>query len=136
VAESGTGNGLRPPHIDEFGILHVYRTIDFEPSQRELELDKHLEIARTCFARGLPLIISAHSINFHSTLKDFRSPTIAALDQLLTALEQHHPQLLYVQDEDLYEIVTSGAFRSRAVKVPVTVRHQEWDTRWAPQGAV
>lgn len=136
VAESGTGSGLRPPHMDEFGILHVYRTIDFEPSHRELDLDKYLEIARTCFARGLPLIISVHSINFHSTLKDFRSPTIAALDSLLTALEQQHPQLLYVQDEDLYEIVTSGAFRSRAVKVPVTVRRQEWDTRWAPQGAV
>jgi hypothetical protein len=136
VAESGSGSGLRPPHMDQFGILHVYRTIDFEPSQRELEPDKHLEIARTCFARGLPLIISVHSINFHSTLKDFRTPTIAALDKLLTALESKYPELLYVQDEDLYEIVTSGAFRNRTAKVPVTVRRHDWHTRWAARGAV
>ena len=137
VAESGSGSGLHPPHMDQFGILHVYRTIDFEPSHRELELSKHMEIARTCFARGLPLIISVHSINFHSTLKDFRSPTIAALDKLLTALESQYPELLYVQDEDLYEIVTNGAFRGRVAKVPVTVRRQEWNTHWAAaQGAV
>lgn len=136
AAESGTGSGLRPPHMDEFGLLHLYRTIDFEPSQRELDLDKHLEIARICFSRGLPLIISVHSINFHSTLKDFRSHTIAALDRLLAALESRYPELLYVQDEDLYEIVSFGEFRSRAAKVPVTVRREDWNSRLAPQGAV
>lgn len=136
VAESGTGSGLHPPHLDEFGILHLYRTIDFEPSQRDLEMDKYLEIAGTCFARGLPLIISVHSINFHSTLKNFRDATISALDRLLTALETRYPELLYVHDTDLYEIVTAGAFQSQTKKVPVTVRRHEWNSRLAPQGAV
>src|SRR5207302_6504764 len=27
VVENGTGSGLRAPHVDEFGILHLYRTI-------------------------------------------------------------------------------------------------------------
>ncbi len=136
VAESGTGSGLRAPHMDDLGILHLYRTIDFDPSQRELDMDKYLEVARVCFSRGLPLIVSVHSINFHSTLKDFRTPTIAALDQLLQALESQYPELLYVHDEDLYEIVTHGVFRSRTTKIPITVRRQEWSTRLAAQGAV
>lgn len=136
VAESGTGSGLRAPHIDEFGVLHLYRTIDFEPSHRKVEFDKCLEIARRCFWRGIPLVISAHSINFHSTLRDFRSATIAALDTLLTALESQYPDLLYVHDADIYEIVTAGAFRSQSRKVSVDVHRDEWKSRLSPQEAV
>jgi hypothetical protein len=119
VAENGSDNGLRSPHIDEFGVLHLYRSIDFEPSHRELDIEKYLEVAGVGFARGLPVIISVHSINFHSTLKDFRSGSIAGLDKLLTALESRYPELLYVNDEDLYRIVTKGTFHSRAAKVRV-----------------
>src|ERR1700756_3064399 len=61
VAQNGPGNGLQAPHLDEFGLLHVYRSLDFEPCQRELEMDKYLEMTRACFAQGLPLIISVHS---------------------------------------------------------------------------
>ena len=136
VGESGSGSGLHPPHIDQFGMLHIYRSFDFEPSHRELEIEKYLELAAAYFSRGLPVVISVHSINFHSTLKDFRSGSIAALDQLLTALEKKYPELLYVNDEDLYGIVTEGAFHSRTAKVKVTVRRQEWSHRLAPQGTV
>lgn len=124
VAQHGSGSGLRAPYVDEFGLLHVYRNIDFEPALRHLSTEKYLELAAACFARGLPLIISIHSINFHSTLKDFRAGTIAALDQLLSALQAKYPELLYVNDADLYEIVTAGAFHSRSGKIPVTVRRQ------------
>ena len=122
VAQNGTGDGLRSPHLDDFGILHIYRSIDFEPSQRDVEIDKYLEIAKLCFSKGFPFVISAHSINFHSTLKDFRSPTIAALDELLTALERNFPELLYVNDEEVHEIVTTGSLRKRAGRPPVTAK--------------
>lgn len=135
VAENGTGSGLHPPHIDEFGILHLYRTIDFEPSQRELELEKYLEIASACFSRGLPVIISIHSINFHSTLKDFRSVSIGALDRLLAALETRHPELLYVNDHDLYEIVTEGTYSSDAQPIRVEVIGREAKKAFAALGA-
>jgi hypothetical protein len=121
VAENGSDSGLRAPHIDEFGVLHLYRSIDFEPSRRELEIEKYLEVAESGFSRGLPVIISVHSINFHSVLKDFRSGSIAGLDRLLTALESRYPELLYVNDEDIYGMVTEGAFRSGAAKVKVRV---------------
>jgi hypothetical protein len=136
VAQNGTGSGLNAPYIDATGILHLHRTIDLEPSQRELEVDKYLQIAGNCFARGLPVIISTHAINFHSTLKDFRTTTLAALDSLLTALETKYPELLYVHDQDLYAIVTEGAFRSRDERVAVSAKRQEWKARIAHQGAL
>jgi hypothetical protein len=136
IAENGSGNGLRAPHVDEFGVLHLYRTIDFEPSHQELDIEKYLQIAGSCFARGLPVIISVHSINFHSSLKDFRTPSLAALDSLLSGLESKHPELLYVHDEDLYGIVTQGAFLRGKVRVDVAVNQGDWNSRFAAQGAV
>lgn len=129
VAQNGTGDGLRPPHLDDFGLLHVYRSIDFEPSERGLETGKYVEIADACFSRGLPLIISVHSINFHSTLRDFRSATLAALDQFLTALESKYPELLYVNDAELHAIVTEGAFQGEATRIKVSARRQPWISR-------
>ena len=136
IAQNGAGSGLNAPYIDGTGILHLYRTIDLEPSQRELEIDKYLQIAGNSFACGLPLIISTHSINFHSTLKDFRTPSLAALDSLLSALESKYPDLLYVHDQDLYTIVTEGAFQSREARVTVSARRQDLRARVAHQGAM
>jgi hypothetical protein len=136
IAENGTGSGLRAPHLDEFGILQLYRTIDFEPSRQELDIEKYVQIAGSCFSRGLPVIISVHCINFHSTLKDFRTPSLAALDSLLSALESRYPELLYVHDEDMYGIVTQGAFLRGKERVNVTVNGGDWNSRFAHQGAV
>jgi hypothetical protein len=136
VAQNGTGSGLNAPYIDATGILHLHRTIDLEPSQQELDLDKSLQIAGNSFARGLPFIISTHSINFHSTLKDFRTSTLNTLDLLLTALESKYPELLYVHDQDLYNIVNQGAFESRDARVTVSARRQDLRTRVAHQGAM
>jgi hypothetical protein len=136
VAQNGTGSGLNAPYIDGTGMLHLHRAIDLEPSQRELEVDKYLQIADNSFRRGLPLIISTHSINFHSTLKDFRTHTLAALDSLLTALESRYPDLLYVHDQDIYAIVTEGAFQSRDTRVAVSAWRQDLRARVAYQGAM
>jgi hypothetical protein len=101
------------------------RVIDFEPTQQELSLEKYLQVADACFARGVPAIISVHSINFHSTLKDFRGPTLRVLDELLSSLESKYPNLLYVHDGDLYEIVTRGRFKSTHGAVSVRVKQQD-----------
>jgi len=107
VAQNGPG-GLLPPHIDESGLLNTYRTVEFEPA---LYPDRYtagscMERAARCFARGIPAIVSVHSINFHSTLKDFRQPTLQLLDGFLTALEREYPDLLYFHDVDLYRSIT------------------------------
>jgi hypothetical protein len=124
VAQNGPGSAM-PPHLDGNGILQLYRSIDFEPAAaQEFSLDTCLRVAEDCFARGLPAIVSVHSINFHSTIKDFRSRTLGLLDQFLAALEAKHPDLLYVRDEDLYGLVDKGTFQSMqsVVRVPVTKR--------------
>ena len=124
VAQNGPGCAM-PPHFDGNGILHLYRSMDFEPaSGHEFSVHACLRAVEKCFARGLPAIVSVHSINFHSTIKDFRSRTLGFLDEFLTTLEAKHPDLLYVRDEDLYDLVEKGTFQSMqsAVRVPVTKR--------------
>jgi len=135
IAVNGTGDGIRAPHIDQFGLLHVYRNVDLEPSQHDSEIEKYVELAAMCFARGLPLIISIHSINFHSTLKDFRSTGIAVLDQLLSALESKYPELLYASDEDLYRMVTTGQLADGSEKVKVSITQESWNARAAEMGS-
>lgn len=131
VAQNGPGSNL-PPHFEAHGdknsetkILHLYRTIDFEPSASQtFSLEACVRTADDSLARGIPAIISVHSINFHSTLKDFRSDTLAQLDKFLTALEAKYPDLLYVRDQDLYDLVDKGEFESMqcTLRVPVTKR--------------
>ena len=118
VAQKGEGE-LKAPSMHPSGILELHRVVDFEPSTREMETEKYLEIAQLCFSRGIPFTVSMHSINFHSSIKDFRTLSLASLDRLLTALESKYPDLLYVNDSDLYSIVTKGAFRIHTGKISV-----------------
>jgi hypothetical protein len=105
-------------------MLNLYRTIDIEPSQRELSVEKYVQLAEACFARGVPAIVSVHSINFHSSLKDFRGPTLEILDRFLSALEAKYPNLLYVHDGDLSDLVHRGKFRGKHGLVAVRVVHE------------
>ncbi|HEV2731525.1 MAG TPA: hypothetical protein VGV15_15950 [Terriglobales bacterium] len=124
VAQNGSGTPL-PPYMDDWEILNLHRMIDFEPAQRELPTEKYVEVAADCFARGIPAVISVHSINFHSSVRDFRGPTLRALDQLLSALETKYPNLLYVHDGDLYDIVSQGKYRAMHRAVSVGVKQME-----------
>jgi hypothetical protein len=124
VAQNGLGHMIAP-HFDENGILHLYRSIDFEPAVHEsFSLAACLRSAQDYFARGLPLIVSVHSINFHSTLKNFCSHTITLLDEFLTGLEANNEDLLYLRDEDLWNVVETGRLASRegTVRIRVTKR--------------
>ncbi len=126
VAQNGSGV-QRAPHLDEFGLLHLHRSFDFEPSQVDLGLEKYVHHASECVERGSPIVISTHSLNFHSSLRDFRSGTLQALDDLLFALEAKFPDLLYVHDGNMHEIVTGGGFRhldgiTRVRAIPMDAR--------------
>lgn len=112
VAQNGPG-ALVPPHMDSSGILQLTRTVEFEPAVADaFSVDAALRQAEACFQHGLPAILSVHSINFHSTVRDFRSRTLQALDEFLAALESKYDDLLYLHDEDLYELINRGAYRT------------------------
>jgi len=124
IAQNGPGSSV-PPYLDRFGVLHLYRTLDFEPALDEkLSVEACLNTIARNFRHGLPAIVSVHAINFHSTLKDFRNRTLALLDELLSAVEAKFPNLLYLHDSDLYELTQSGSYSpgSKAIAVGVTRR--------------
>jgi hypothetical protein len=124
VAQNGPGGAL-PPHLDEFGLLHLHRSLDFEPAlEADLSIEASVAGVEDCWARAVPAIVSIHSINFHSSLKDFRSRTLEVLDQFLSSLETKHPDLLYVNDGDLYDLVESGTYAQepRSGRVQVSKR--------------
>jgi hypothetical protein len=124
VAQNGPGSAS-PPHIDRFGVLNLYRTLDFEPAlDEDLSVERCLEAISNNFSEGLPAIVSIHSINFHSTVKDFRTRTLAHIDELLTAVEAKFPSLLYLNDGDLYDLTQTGTYPpgAKANAVGVTRR--------------
>ncbi len=134
VAQNGSGGAL-PPHMDDCGMLNLHRTIDVEPFERGLSLEKYMQLAERCFERGIPAIISIHSINFHSSLKDFRGPALRVLDEFLGALEAKHPNLLYLHDLDVYELVSRGKFKGPRGPVSVEVKQGTGKWRCAAPGA-
>ncbi len=108
VAQNGPG-ALVPPYFDRNELLHVCRTVEFEPAtDLNVSVEKCLQQAQQSFEQGLPAIVTVHSINFHSTVRDFRSRTLQVLDEFLTALESRFGNLLYLHDDDLYSVVSSG----------------------------
>jgi hypothetical protein len=113
---------MRAPHFDERGLLHTYRSIDFEPGlQAELDWRECVKHATRWLSRGLPFVLSVHSINFHSTLAGFRQKTLPMLTDLLKAFVSEFPDLLFVNDEQLLEIIENGFCEGEAGKIKVAV---------------
>jgi hypothetical protein len=126
VAQNGP-RGFFPPHFDRFGILHVSRNVEFEPAvDAAFSVEACLSQAETCFQQGIPAIVSMHSINFHSTVRDFRSHTLQAVDEFLTALESRHTNLLYLHDDGIYELVNSGSNKTPAGTVQAGVTRKSF----------
>ena len=126
VAQNGP-RAVFPPHFDRYNVLHLSRTVEFEPAtDAAFSVEACLGQAEFCFQRGIPAIVSVHSINFHSTVRDFRSHTLEALDEFLTVLESKHTNLMYLHDEDLYELVNTGCYKTPHGCVPVNVTRRNF----------
>jgi len=120
--QNGPGR-ITSPHLDANGMLHLSRTVELEPATDDgVSVDAAVQKAESCFAVGAPAIVSIHSINFHSTVRDFRTGTLQLLDQFLSALKAKHPNLLYVHDEDLYDLVQAGSYDSVNERIAVEVK--------------
>jgi hypothetical protein len=125
VAQNGPGT-LTPPHFD-YGILQLNRTIEFEPAVNpQLSVGDCVRQAEACFKIGIPAIVSIHSINFHSTVQDFRGRTLRFLDEFLTALESRHVDLLYLHDGDLYDIVSKGSYKTEEADIALKVERRSF----------
>jgi hypothetical protein len=126
VAQNGPGT-FTPPHFDGEGILHLHRTVEFEPAvNSDFSVETCLRQAGECFERGIPAIVSVHSINFHSSVRDFRSRTLELLDSFLAALRANRPDLLFVHDEDLFSLVNHGFYETEQGSVRVNVTQKKF----------
>lgn len=126
VAQNGPGKSL-PPHLDRFGLLHLYRTLNFEPAiDPALSVGKSLDRVSESFQRGLPAIVSIHSINFHSTVTDFRTRTLALLDEFLSSVEAKFPNVLYLHDGDLYDLTQTGTYASGSSAAAVGISRRRF----------
>jgi len=108
VVQCGPG-GPTAPSFDENGMLSTFRNVEMEPATSKCTLEALLSQVEICFGNRVPAVVSIHSINFHSTLKDFRTPTLHLLDEFLGAVETRWPNVLYIHDGDLYRIATENA---------------------------
>ena len=121
IAQNGPGS-FTPPHFGDYELLNLTRTVEFEPAtDSEFSLDKCIHQAEFCFGLGIPAIVSVHSINFHSTVRDFRSRTLDLMDQFFNALESRHPGLLYLRDEDILDAIRKGSFQGMSGSVQLKV---------------
>ncbi len=126
VAQNGPG-ALVPPHLDGNEVLQLYRTIEFEPAtDTQFAIDSCLRQAERCFAQGIPAVVSIHSINFHSTVNDFRSRTLRLLDEFLSSIESRHSDVLYLHDAQLWDLVQNGVCRRRRGDVRVSVTKRQF----------
>jgi hypothetical protein len=124
VVQNGLQNGpgeRSRPYLDENRMLFTFRTVEMEPATEPCDVDNLMTQVAKCFAVRVPAVISIHSINFHSTIKDFRSPTLKLLDEFLTALKKKWPDLLYVHDGDLFSVATDGSYAGENGRVSVGV---------------
>jgi hypothetical protein len=129
VTQNGPGS-FTPPHFDRHGLLHLYRTIELEPvTDSSLSLDSCVDKAETCFASGIPAVVSIHSINFHSSVGSFRDHSLKVLDQFFSALETRHSDLLYLCDEDLYQLVEKGLYETAVGTTQVNVTKKKFMRR-------
>lgn len=120
VAQHGPGE-REAPYLDPHGMLHTFRTVEMEPAIAAPDVASLVREAEECFHRGLPAVISIHSINFHSTIRDFRTATLVFLDEFLSRIKKRWPTLLYVHDADLFQIATEGSYLAQSGKVEVGV---------------
>ncbi len=121
VAQGGPAE-QQGPSFDANGMLLTFRNVEMEPATEACELENVVKQANDCLALGLPAIVSIHSINFHSTIRDFCTPTLTMLDRFLNAMESRWPDLLYVSDGDLWDVATQGVFAGKLEEIKVSVK--------------
>jgi hypothetical protein len=118
VAQNGPGEQWRP-FLNENGMLFTFRTVEMEPAITSCTVESLAAQAGRCFAAGIPAVISTHSINFHSTIQDFRTGALQLLHEALAVLERKWPDLLYLNDSDLHAIATQGSYQTENGRVSV-----------------
>ena len=123
--------------VGEDGILNLHRNVEFEPAtDPSLSVDDRIRSVEACFERGIPAIISIHSINFHSSVSGFLDRTIPLLDRFLSALRKRHRDLLYLHDGDLHQLVEQGFYETTQGITRLNVTKKKFMKRGVEQNQI
>jgi hypothetical protein len=96
--------------LNECGMTYLTRNVGFEPYTKNFGLNKILNRIDILFRIEEPVIISTHRINYTSSIKNFRDNSLVQLDRLLTSLEEKYSDLLYLNDQQLGNVISKGYF--------------------------
>lgn len=96
--------------LNEWGMIYLTRNVSFELFAKNFDLHNILDRIDILFRLGEPVIISTHRINYTSSVKNFRDNSLIQLDRLLTSLEEKYSELLYLNDEQLGNVILKGYF--------------------------
>ena len=126
IAQRGPGLPLSP-YFDRRGLLHLHRNVSFEPALEQCFYDElydeqsAMKQAERAWKAGRPIIVCMHSLNFHSTLRNYRDLTLPRLDRLLKMLENRYDNLLYAHDRDIWDIAKRGEFEWQGHKKTINI---------------
>jgi hypothetical protein len=100
--QSGVQPGGWGPIALRSGGWSVPRNVSFEVAIRPSDTVEaaFARIARLV-DRGFPAVVSIHSINFQSSIRDHKTVAMNALDELLTSVERRYGTLVYASSDEL-----------------------------------
>ncbi|MCR4344586.1 MAG: hypothetical protein NUV44_07455 [Candidatus Scalindua sp.] len=92
---------------NQWGMPYLIRNVTFEPRRVNACQDAIAEID-FLFKAQQPAILETHSINFHSSIKNFREQSLERLDQLLYLIEKKYPDVVYLTSQQFGDILAKG----------------------------
>ena len=88
-------------------MIYLIRNVNFEPIRDNACIDAFIEID-FLFKVKQPAILETHSINFFSSIKNFREKSLERLDQLLYLIEEKYPDVVYLSSQQFGDILEKG----------------------------
>lgn len=92
---------------NQWDMIYLIRNVNFEPIRNNACQDAFTEI-EFLFNAQQPAILETHSINFFSSIKNFRKKSLERLDQLLYLIEEKYPDVVYLNSQQFGEILEKG----------------------------
>lgn len=115
---SAEGKGIRGKERtmgekNVLNMIYLTRNIDFEPWLFPRDLESYITDMHHLIKTGEPIVISSHSINYISRLKNYRDITLPILDKLLYTIENRYSDVYYISDVQLAQAIETGFFKTR-----------------------
>ncbi|RJO60138.1 hypothetical protein C4544_06140 [candidate division WS5 bacterium] len=111
AGSSQAGGGGSPGHRlgerNQCGMIYLIRNVSFEARREDACEDAFTEVD-FLFRTQQPVILETHSINYLTSIKNFREESLKKLDQLLYLIEKKYPEIVYLSSQQFGDILGKG----------------------------